>query len=186
MKQKNAADLSPYFLLYPSANDRKSEGVAKVDYDIFRTQTLSSGERFDGVLPSNLIQLTKGHPSDCLGNPMGWLIVSKKCADCLKPHISTHAQIIPMPVTLPDGTVAEDRYRVINPIVVLDAIYSPGKKKSKVTYLEMVIEEGKIPEGTNIFRLKYSEITIVVASIIIRAIQDTNLDGFSGSPLDIH
>jgi hypothetical protein len=117
---------------------------------------------------------------------MGWLIVSKKCADCLKPHISAHAQIIPVPVTLPDGTVAEDRYRVINPIVVIDAIYSPGKKKSKVTYLEMVIEEGKIPEGTNIFRLKYSEITIVVASIIIRAIQDTSLDGFSGSPLDIH
>jgi hypothetical protein len=147
--------------------------------------TFWNGDKQEEDLPPVSIQLTEGDPTDCLGNPMSWFIVSRNCANMLTPLTESHVQMISLPVTLPNQKVAKDRYVIANPVGSIDAIYSPKKHKEKIRLVDLVIDTRLVPEGIHMFRLKFHETTIVVTSLVIQTIQDSDLRGFAANPLNL-
>ena len=171
MKKKDA-----YYLIMHDSNRDDLETVDKYKMGDFRLTVFWKGTRFEGTIPDSVkITLDAGHPSDYLGNPMSWEIISPDFLNLIRPFIDDNIQLIPL-IMYKDGEKI-DRYTLINPLGCVNAVVDIGKDSIPIS--QMKLDSKAIPPGRHIFRLCHSTTLIVVSQAFVDAIWGHGLKGIA-------
>ena len=164
-----------YYLLMLDAYD-ETESVDDYEMDGFKLTAFWKGMRFEGTIPDSVrITLGEGDPSDYLGNPMSWEIISPDFLNLIMPFIDDNIQLIPL-IMYKDGKKV-DRYTLINPLGCVNAVVDIGKDSIPIS--QMKLDSKAIPPGRHIFRLCHSTTLIVVSQAFVDAIWGHGLKGIA-------
>jgi hypothetical protein len=128
------------------------------DFDL---TTFWSGDYFSGEIPDSIaIDLDKGNPSDLLGNPMSWLIMSIRLRNKIQALCGEYVQFIPLTMLRDNKPV--NRYVLANPLGTVDAIVA-RKAKEEIPIQRLVLDASKIPSDRHLFRLQCQETTFIIS-----------------------
>jgi len=171
-----------YYLFLKDANRNDLETVDDYEMGEFDLREFWKGKPFQGSISDSVkIVLDKGDPSDYLGNPISWLIVSSKFLKLAHPFLGEFVQVIP--ITLyKDGSEVR-RYSLLNPIGCIDAIVTSGKKRD-VILEDMRLKLSMIPPDRHFFRLCHQPTTIVISQALFDAIYRKGLNGIAAFKLE--
>ncbi len=164
-----------YYILLCDADRGDLEAVDDYEFGGFDLTLFWTGDVFEGLIPKEVkIRLGEGKPSDLLGNPMSWLIISKRLRAILEPICQAEVQFIP--VTLWTRNKPNNRYLLANPIGCVDAIAS---KKRQPSIQTLQLNLSKIPIDRHLFRLKRLETTYIISPTLFEALKDKGLEGLA-------
>lgn len=175
-----------YALLGATEWPDEFEVVESLDSHSYDPSVLWMGARYPAAeVTEPLVTVSHGKAAPYLENPMSWTIMSQECVRCFAELIEPHVQVINCPVRLPDGEVRRDRYFVLNPLVVADAIHTVGTRKRNATLLNMGLRAERIDPAVGMFRLKYQEFRVVFAPFVIERIASKFRGKLSSIPLPL-
>ncbi len=174
-----------YFQLVIDPSLDKFCHVADYTIEAFDLTLFWKGEKIQDPIPSSVKlfvdKKTKNMP-DLMGNPLSWLLCSKRLIDCWYDYINQDVQIFDAPIYQIQSNIKVKNYFILNPIsclksVNLDRSTYIGDKEDIRTITEYYLYNNAIPESTNIFRPKEFKQEIIVSEKIVKISRKANLIG---------
>jgi hypothetical protein len=148
-------------MLYASHRDADRQfRVADYDLDGFDCRLLGKCERISAALPAGLRLWTEGQiPIDYVGNPLSWVICSKRLVDLIMKFASADLQVINAPLFRKTGEKLENYYTVniLRCIKCIDekssVISFKDENRSKIMGIyEYAFVDANIPREVHVFR----------------------------------
>ncbi len=154
-------EMRTFFLMAHDGRRKDLETVSDYDMGQFDLMALWSGRPVMDPLPESVrLFLADGLPSDYLGNPLTWKIVSAKYLSFIERHVRRdYMQVIPAPLFGVRDRKPRLGYSIVNPTVVIDALAEPF---SEVT--DLAFKTALISNDVNMFRIAGHETLVCVSS----------------------
>lgn len=167
-----------YVLLYDDARD-DLEAVDDYEMGDFDLTVFWSGTVFEGDIPDEIeVLLTEGTRSDLLGNPMSWLIISKKMQAILHPLCGETVQFVPLTVWKKKKPVKD--YVIANP---LGSIGARASKHETIQNMKLITS--KISRHRHLFRLRGDTTTFVISAAVFEALRGKGLKGLAARKVEL-
>jgi hypothetical protein len=167
------------FFVLAHENRDDLHAVGGYDLDDFDSTLLHSGQRFEAAIPEGVrLWVTAGDPSDYLGNPLSWAIVSERFWAIICPLVEQDCQTLTAQLYDQETRWPIPGYLLINPIRLFAAV-KLRKGETDFTLQDLVIDAARIPAGVHIFRLAESSSVILVSSSILSSVWRKGLKGLA-------
>ncbi|HBI23683.1 MAG TPA: hypothetical protein DDX84_05685 [Nitrospiraceae bacterium] len=127
---------------------------------------------------------------DLHSNRMGILIISKKFKEIISNE--TNLEFLPIKLINHRKKVASVDYTIANIVGLLDCMDSAQSIGRQDPFFpdrfsrinKLVIDEKKVPDGINIFRLKQSPSTVIIKRVLKEKIEAVGLEGHLCVPIE--
>jgi len=166
--------MSNYYVLAHDASRDDLEAVSSYELHTFDLTVFWSGRRFNGSVPKDVrVWVTEGdRPSDFLGNPLSWPIVSERFWRLVQPLAENTCQVIDPPLYYETSEEPVAGYRLLN---VTRSVKASLSREVSIPTLQL--EPKRVPRNVHLFRLAESRTVIIVSSALVELITQKGLEG---------
>lgn len=131
-----AQRMQHYYILLFDAHREALEVVDDCEMGDFDVRAFWTGREFTGSIPDQVrIEISEGMTSDLLGNPISWLIMSRRLREIVESVTFENVQFIPITVWRKHKAVKF--YSVVNPIGSVDGIVQNKKRLPNIQNLKL-------------------------------------------------
>jgi hypothetical protein len=166
---------------YVLMHDDRDDLEVVDDYEMgnFDLTRLWHGESLVGGIPSEVrMTVSDGAPADYLGNPISWLLFSKRFSKLIEPYVVRHVQFIPITLFSVKTNRPIRRYVVANPLGCVDAIQQ-REGQGSVNIQDLALHADSIPKDMHLFRLSGQPTTIVFSQELFDVIAGKGIAGIA-------
>ncbi|MCE9545141.1 MAG: hypothetical protein K8T25_06445 [Planctomycetia bacterium] len=170
--------MSTFFLLALDSDRDDLETVADYEMGDFRVTALWKCRRFEQTIPDSVrLFVTEGLPSDYMGNPLSWPIVSDRLWSLVAPLVGSQCQILPVPLFYQHNSKPVTGYKLmhVTTCVSLKDSTKGGSPDTRVGHL--VLPTKNVPSDVHIFRITESSTLIAVSEHFFNAISGKGIKG---------
>jgi hypothetical protein len=151
-----------------------------IDYEMgdFDLRVFWSGSPFMGSIPHSVrLWVNKGTPSDYLGNPLSWEIVSVRFWSLIEPLVRLDCQVLPVPLYYHYSKARVPGYLLLNPTKRLSVAKRTLHRVASIS--ELVVDPHVIPSEVNICRWADSSTVILVSEEVVNCVWGKKLKGLA-------
>ena len=171
--RKTILTMREFFVLI---HDDRDDLAVVSDYEMgeFDLMSLWTGERMTSSIPADVrVWVENGEPTDYMGNPISWQIVSDRLWSIIQPLVGNDCQVLEAPLYDEKSRMPISGYVLLNPTRCVPA----AKKVASISDLHLDIAQ--IPGELNSFRLKESSTVVLVSDALVQAVSHKNLKGLA-------
>ena len=159
------------------------------DFDL---TSLWGGQKIPCKLPDQVKLFITGSIEslpDFVGNPLSWLLVSRRFRDLIAKELENCCQFLDAPLYANSGNDYIKNFYLLNVLSVVDCV---DKENSQIEYLndgeidfivDLHINYDLIPDCIDIFRVKNSIGSVIISNKIVDLIRGKGLTGVALIPI---
>jgi len=171
--------MSEYYILSHDSSRDDLEVVSDYEMDEFDLTAFWNGERFQGSIPSEVrLWVAKGKPSDYLGNPVSWPIVSDRLWSNIRGLVESQCQLFNPPLYYEGSETPVKGYSLMN-VTCTVAAACLDNSEADLSIGSLVLDNAKIPRDANLFRLAESTTVLIVSSRLVKRMSEIQLQGIA-------
>ena len=171
--------MSKYYVLSHDSSRDDLEVVSDYEMDDFDLTAFWGGEEFQGNIPSGVrLWVTKGEPSDYLGNPVSWPIVSDRLWSHICAMAERQCQLVGLPLYYEGTETPVEGFSLMNVTCSVAAVRSETPQPD-LSISNLVLDKSQIPQDVHVFRLAESSTVLIVSSALVEEMSGKHLQGIA-------
>lgn len=171
--------MSKYYVLSHDAGGEDLEAVVDYEMGDFNLTTFWYGGEIEGEIPSEVrLWVGKGQPTDYMGNPLSWPIVSERLWAVIGDLVAPSCQLVKVPLYYEGTSDSVDGFWLMNVTASISAVRATESHEN-LSISSLVIDENCIPVDTHAFRLAESSTLIIVSDDVRKRISGKELQGIA-------
>lgn len=167
-----------FYILGCDSNRDDLQTVTGYDLGDFDDSPLWQGRPLGRKLPKSVkLLVSEKTPSDLLGNPLAWTIVSERLLHLLQPFVTEQdIEVLKPNILLDRSSKRVKGYSILNVLRSIDATHL-AFGQPKPTVGNTTIDSKQVPADCHLFRLTDRPMLLCISDVLFSSLLDNGLNG---------